>query len=287
VRATASFKDANTLGIYLSALAPVIFGLTLYHFRGIKKIAFVLVSLCALAGVALTYSRPTILAVYVALFLLAKVEKNKLLIRALIILALISPFIVPKPVRDWAKQVQYNPIRFMCNDDRIAVYLNTFNMIKAHPVIGLGANTFMKNYKLYKNNPEYRNIITQDYMYAHNMYLHMAAEIGLLGLAIFLWLIIVLLIECAIIYMKSEDFFVENCALSLAAGIIAFLVNGLTESSLYSSRVALIFWFLIGLVFALKKFITLRRIISNPQVSRDKELKKYLWYVMTDSANFY
>lgn len=276
VRATASFKDANTLGIYLSALAPVILGLTLYYFRGIQKAAFICLSLLALAAVVLTYSRPALLAVYVALFFLGKVRKSKLLIRPLIILALISPFIAPKPVKDWAKEVEYNPIRFMCNDDRIAVYLNTFNMIKAHPVIGLGANTFMKNYKFYKNNPEYRNIVTQDYMYAHNMYLHMAAEIGLLGLGIFFWLIFVLFSECAVIYKKAQDYFVKIFVLSLSAAIIAFLLNGLTESSLYSSRVALIFWFLTGLILSLKKFISSPETRINPQVRREKEIKKML-----------
>ena len=38
------------------------------------------------------------------------------------------------------------------------------------------------------------------------------------------------------------------------ACLIAFLVNGLTESSLYYSRVTLIFWYLVGVSLGLKKF---------------------------------
>ena len=254
VRATASFKDSNTLGIYLSAIAPVIFGLTLYYFKGIKKIVFVFISFIALVGITLTYSRPTLLAIYIALFFLGIVKKNKILIGLLIIFTLVSPFILPKSVKNWAKEVEYNPFRFMCNDDRIAAYRNSLNMIKDHPIIGVGANTYMKNYKKYKESPEYRNIVTSDYLYAHNNFLHMAAEIGLVGLGIFIWLLYKLFRECMNIYKHLDDNFLKIISLSLTTCLIAFLINGLTESSLYYSRVAIIFWYIAGFSLALNKF---------------------------------
>lgn len=254
IRATASFKDSNTLGIYLSAIAPLILGLTFFYVKGKKKTAMLFLSAISLAGVLLTYSRPTLLAVYVALFFLGIAKKNNKLVSLLVILALISPIVAPKSVKDWAKQVEYNPLRFMCNDDRIAVYIHSLNMIKAHPLIGVGANAFMKSYKKYKTFPEYHGIITPDYMYAHNMYLHMAGEIGLIGMGIFAWFLFALFKSCKGIYKKLEDNFLKIVSLSLYAGLIAFLVNGLTESSLYSSRVALIFWYIAGFSLALKKF---------------------------------
>jgi putative inorganic carbon (HCO3(-)) transporter len=263
VRATASFKDSNTLGIYLSAIAPLIFGLTLYYFKGVRKIALVLVSLLALTGIALTYSRPTLLATYVAIFFLGLARRSKFLVAILIIFTLVSPFLLPKSVKDWAKVVDYNPIRFMCNDDRIAVYLNSLNMIKDHPIIGLGANTYMKNYRKYKESPEYRNIVTLDYMYAHNNFLHMAAEIGLVGLGIFIYLLYKLFRGCANIYRRLDGHFLKVVLLSLSACLIAFLINGFTESSLYSSRVAIIFWYITGLSLALDKFAHADRSRNN------------------------
>lgn len=255
VRATASFKDANTLGIYLSAIAPLVFGLTLYYYlKGIKKFVFIFISFVTLIGIALTYSRPTLLAIYIALFFLGAARKNKILIMILVIFTLAAPFIIPKSVKEWAREVNYNPLRFMCNDDRIAIYRNSLNMIRHHPVIGVGVNTFMKNYKKYKESPEYRNVITSDYLYAHNNFLHMAAEIGLIGLGIFLWLLYRLFRECMSIYKRLDDSYLKIVLLSLTACLIAFLVNGLTESSLYYSRVAMIFWYMAGFALALKKF---------------------------------
>ncbi len=254
LRATASFKDPNTYGIYLSAIAPLLFGLALYYFKGSKRIAGIFLSLPVLIAIVLPYSRPTLLAVYAALFFLGIVGKSKVLIISLIIFALVSPFMLPKSVKEFARAVDYNPVRFMCNDDRIAVYQHSLNMIKDHPIIGLGANTYMKNYKKYKNNPEYRNVVTSDYLYAHNNFLHIAAEIGLVGLAIFIWLLYELFRQCRRIFKGLDNHFLKVVSLSLTGCLIAFLVNGLTESSLYSSRVASIFWFIAGFAIALNKF---------------------------------
>lgn len=254
VRATAAFKDSNILGIYLSALAPLVFGLTLYYYKKEKKAGMLLVSFITLVGIILTYSRPTLLAIYIALFFLGIVKKDKTIVIFLIILLLIAPFILPKSVKDWAREADYNPFRFMCNDDRIAVYRNSLNMIKGHPFIGLGVNTYMKNYKNYRQPVEYRGIVTKDYMYAHNNFLHMAAEIGSIGLGIFIWLLYKLFTQCRDTYIRLKDDYLKIVSLSLSACLIAFLVNGLTESSLYYSRVAIIFWYIAGLSLALKKF---------------------------------
>ncbi|MFA5156208.1 MAG: O-antigen ligase family protein [Candidatus Omnitrophota bacterium] len=254
VRATASFNDPNILGVYLSALAPLIFGIALYAHKRPVKIAAAFFSLAALAGIALTYSRPTLLATYAALFFLGIARKNKPLILALVAMIIIAPFIAPQSIKDWAKQVEYNPVRFFCNDDRIAVYRNSLRMIKAHPLLGVGANAFMKSYGKYKEYPEYRNVVTLDAMQAHNNFLHMAGEIGLTGLSIFLWLLYGLFKGCSDIYRRLKDEQLRVALVSLTASLIAFLVNGLTESSLYSSRVAVLFWFLAGLALALNNF---------------------------------
>jgi O-antigen ligase len=255
VRARASFKDPGTFGVYLSAVSPLVFGLSLYYFQKKKKIIMAILSLVTLIGLVLPYSRPTLLAVYLALFFLSVIKKDKILVTILIILVLISPFLLPASVKKWARQVDYNPIRFMLNDDRIAIYQHSLNMIKEHPLIGLGANTYMKNYKKYKTYPEYRNVITSDFLYAHNNFLHMGAEIGLVGLTVFIWLLYTLFSGIRNIYKNLEDNYLKVCLLSLSACLLAFLVNGLAESSLYSARVAMIFWYLSGLSLAFKKFV--------------------------------
>lgn len=252
-RATAAFPDANIFGIYLSAIAPLIIGLALYYFDGRKKIAMLLVSVLATIGIILSYSRGTALALYVSILFISICRRNKIISIGLIILLLIFPFIMPKNIKDWAKAINYNPLVFMCNSDRITVYGNTINMIRHHPVIGVGVNTFSKNYLKYKL-PEPDNAKTSDFMYAHNHFLHMAGEIGLLGLGVFLWLLFRLFKKSLFIYRNLTDKYYKILSLSITACLTAFLINGLTETSLYYSRVAMIFWFLIGFALSLNKF---------------------------------
>jgi O-antigen ligase len=254
-RATASFVDANVLGIYLSAIVPLIVGLSLYYFKSKKRIIAIFISLLGLVGLASTYSRPTLLALYLALLFLGIMKRDKILLYTLIILTVLSPFIAPRNVKDWAREVNYNPLIFMCNADRISIYRNSINMIKHHPIVGVGVNTFMKNYKTYKESPEYRNQVTSDTCYAHNNFLHTFAETGIIGLSMFIWLIFRLFGESFSIYKRLRNAFLKNVSLCLIACLIAFLVNGLTESSLYYSRVSAIFWYLAGLSLALNKFI--------------------------------
>lgn len=253
-RATAAFPNANVLGVYLSAAAPLVIGMGLYYFKKVKKIIIILSGFLVSVGILLTFSRGTALALYISILFLGIARKDKLIAAFLIIILLIFPFIAPSSVKDWAKEVNYNPAVFMLNADRISIYRNTLNMIKHHPLIGVGINTFSTNYLKYKL-PEPDNARTADHMYAHNNFLQMAGETGLLGLAAFLWLLFRIFKKSASIYKGLTDEYLKVVSLSLIACFIAFLVNGLTETSLYYSRVAMIFWYLVGLSLALGKFI--------------------------------
>lgn len=125
-------------------------------------------------------------------------------------------------------------------------------MIKHHPLIGVGVSTFSTNYLKYKL-PEPGYAMTGDKMYAHNIYLQMAGEVGLLGLAAFLWLLFNYFKFAFTQYRLIQVQLYKTCLLGIILCIIAFLINGLTETSLYYSRVAIIFWYLIGLSFGIRR----------------------------------
>lgn len=249
-RVTASFVDANVFGIFLSALGPLILGAARYSSRGIQRWALSTVGLLTLVASVLTYSRPTLLALFISMAVIAAVKKDKLAIGLLSAMLVLSPFLAPASVREWARSVDYDWLRFMCNDDRIAAYRNAMQMIKAHPVIGVGTNTFMKNYKLYKEFPEYRGVVTSDYMYAHNNILHLAGENGVVGLAVFLWVLWGIGAYGIRAYRRLKERYAKDICLFLLACCLSFLVNGLTESSMYYSRVSLIFWYLAGMAIS-------------------------------------
>lgn len=254
-RASAAFPNPNLLGIYMSAFIPLAAGLTVLYFKGKTKLLMSFVTILALSGIFLTFSRGAGLAVYLAILFLCIAGKKKLLISGLIALLLIFPFVMPKDIKKWAKEVNYNPIVFMLSQDRISIYNNTINMIKHHPVIGAGVNTFSKNYGKYKTASAENYVHTPDTVYAHNIYLHMAGETGLLGLGVFFWFMFLIFRNAASCYIKLKDEYLKIISLSLIACLFAFLINGMTETSLYNSRVAMVFWYLIGVSLSLSGFV--------------------------------
>lgn len=253
-RPTAAFPNCNILGIYLAALTPFIFGLTFFYYKGRSKLLMLFVSMLGLVGVYLSLSRGAGLGIYLAILFLSIAMKKKLLTSILIGILIIFPFVMPKNIKQWAKEVNYNPLVLLCNQDRISIYSNTLNMIKHHPIIGVGLNTFSKNYGKYKTVEAEKYAHTPDTIYAHDIYLQMAGETGLLGLLAFLCFLFAVFRQALKTFNKLNDKYLKIVSISLIGCLIAFLVNGLTETSLYYPRVVMVFWYFIGVSLALKKF---------------------------------
>ena len=86
----------------------------------------------------------------------------------------------------------------------------------------------------------------------HNIFLQIAAEMGIMGLAIFIWLIFVVYKE-GLSYIKSSESPMSNIVVGLIGGITAFLIHGLVDAACLGNHLFLIFWFLAGLVVAIRK----------------------------------
>lgn len=259
-RATASFPGCNGLGVYLTALTPFIAGLALFSLQIKAKVLFLLASLIGSIGVYLTLSRGAGIGLFISVIFLSLVRRNKFITLALILLLFVYPFVMPKNIKDWAKSVNYNPVIMLTDAVRVGIYRNTIYMISQHPFVGVGINTFSRNYSKYRTAAVEATNPTADGYYGHNNFLHMAGEMGLLGLGVFLVFLFVTLKSIWLSFKKFADPFLKACAISIFAAILAYLINGLTETSLYYSRIVMIFWFLVGAGLALSK-------ISEKQLS--------------------
>ena len=265
-RMTAGYRHCNDFGIYLVTVVGVMWALALYEFKKRVRVLTFLAALLVTVCVALTFSRGAAVAFYGAALLMGIVKKDKLVLTILVALLVAAPFLAPSGAREWVKGT-HSPLEAFCNTDRIAFYKSSIQMIKAHPFVGVGVNTFVKAYPKYKV-PDV-DVITPDACYAHNNYLQMAGEVGLIGLAIFFWILIALFLELREIIRNNKDkegkiredkelsgsispYFVKNAALGLGCGIFAFCLNGLTESSFYFSKIVVVFWFVAGLAVSLK-----------------------------------
>ncbi len=249
-RATAAFPNANVFGVYMSAVTPLILGLALFYFRGRRKFMMLAAAAIALFGLLSTFSRGSALGLYVGLLLIAFIRKSALGKLSLIALLFLAPLMLPSQIKDWAKSINYNPAVFLLNADRLSIFNNSLNMIRHHPVIGVGLNTYCSNYLTYKL-PEAKGAESADHMYSHNNFLQAAAETGLVGLAALLYFLFALFRQAFRSAVRLGDGFLRAVSVCTGGALLSFLVNGLTETSLYYSRVAMIFWFLAGLSLSL------------------------------------
>ena len=85
--------------------------------------------------------------------------------------------------------------------------------------------------------------------HAHNLFLQITIELGVMGLIVFLILILMLLRSSFSLFrVRSFDHFTSVAGLAFIAALMALLLNGMTEYVWYNNRIYLLFWFVVGLI---------------------------------------
>ncbi len=127
--------------------------------------------------------------------------------------------------------------------ERILMMGAGWKMFLATPFFGHGLNTFMSNYQSFAANP------SAFPSYAHNCFLQIMAETGLVGLVAFLGFLFSLGRLCWRSLGSSPVF--QPALAGLAAGLCAFLVQSFFDTNLYVIRQAVLFWTFSGMAAGL------------------------------------
>ncbi len=128
--------------------------------------------------------------------------------------------------------------------DRWMMWQAALGMIRDKPVTGHGLNTFMEKYLAYWVGGE------RQPRYAHNCYLQMAAETGVIGLVSFLAVLGALFSRLVAALRRLEDA-TRWQLLGLVGGLAAFAVQAALDTNFYSLRHAALFWTLSGMAMGL------------------------------------
>lgn len=245
-RATGPFRNANDFSVYLVTIIPLSISISLYDNNKIRRLLYGIVSLVIGLSLFLTFFRGALLAFCVTIILVGVLRKDKRILLFLLVLLILAPFVLPKGATHWLVK---NPsiFGFFLDHSRILHMKTALNMVKAHPFIGVGVNTFVPNYINYR--PPEDGFVG---WYAHNSFLQIAAEIGAVGLVIFLWLLAKFIYLWWREYKRQSDIYIKAVSLGLFAGTMAFLTAGLLESNLHYSRQAVLFWGMFGLTASMQ-----------------------------------
>jgi O-antigen ligase len=179
-------------------------------------------------GLALTYSRTGYLALVVSLFFvsyrLAKTQGYVILAASILMLGLIVP-LLPDAFYDRVGTILPAVEK---QDDTVGIRLQRWKyamqMIKDHPVAGVGPNNFIPALMRYGRG----DVNRKQGLVVHNTFLNVGAEMGLVGLALFILTMGSAFREVSWIirrFGRSRDLILAGNAIEISLGVM--LIEGL------------------------------------------------------------
>lgn len=238
-RVFATLSNPNLLAAYLSMSICIAIGIILDKLKERREKIFVYGSIIlGLTCLVLTFSRGAWLALCLVIVILGMLI-NKRILYVFLVLATIATIsmhdvILPRILS------AFNPTD-TSSALRIAFWESTIAMIVDNPWFGVGWAGYQYAY------PEYDFFINDPNVviyHAHNMYLNMLAEIGVVGgityLSLFFYLIKILHEKYTVL---SQD---KGGVLSVISCTFVLLLIGITDYPLFNLQISTIFWLIAG-----------------------------------------
>ena len=255
-RISSSFSDANGFGAYLLPVIGLVVHL-LYSAVGRKRFwvwagAWASFLALLLACLCWTYSRSSWIGYLIILFVMALLDRRKILYAAALLLVFIFIFLpslnsvrhmrlISDSSRDVQKEESVQSVLEHGGSGRLAFWKKAISIIRSSPVCGTGLNTYTR---IIERNPDKKT-----WWYAHNSYLQMAAETGLVGLACFLGMLFVLLkhglTNCYQINSWPLTFLQGS-----VSGLFGFLGQSFFDNTFYTVQLSMLMWMIFGLIVA-------------------------------------
>ena len=129
---------------------------------------------------------------------------------------------------------------------RMAMWESTLAMIRDYPLTGIGWGGYLWTYPVYDffiQNPDIK------IYHAHNMYLHLMAEIGIPAFLLFMAIIVKTVYMAVRVAKRSQDRWLAGMAMGVIAAIISLLVNGVTDHILFNIQLSMFFWMMVAVTY--------------------------------------
>ncbi|MEI6437668.1 MAG: O-antigen ligase family protein [Candidatus Omnitrophota bacterium] len=238
---TGPFKHYNSLAAYLVCTLTLILSILTVAsgsflkdaLRGKKRQGgLILLGLVLACALLLTFSRGAWTGLTGALLLMLLLSRQlKLMVSQVVIFS----FVLFNPViRDRAFSIFHDG----ADTGRFGFWSAAAGMIHDHPWLGTGIGTFMSNFAQYGKVP--------GIWYAHNCYLQIWAETGIFALISFLAFLFLIFQRGFAAFGKTRD----GVVLGLVCALFGYAVHAFFDNHLYSVQLAVLFWFMAGLVAA-------------------------------------
>jgi O-antigen ligase len=135
---------------------------------------------------------------------------------------------------------------------RLQIWRESIELIKKQPLLGYGVNMYMPQYQILRRSFAENGASKYGPTYAHNCFIQICFETGLLGLTAFILIIGRILYLAAVNFQRvgSVDGKTFFLSLGLFSSFITMLVHSFFDNHLYSLQLSAFFWVIAGLIMA-------------------------------------
>ncbi len=279
-RVTSLFPYPNALALYLGPLILILYGFLADKIKKLKEqkllIAFVLITII-LSILSLYYAKSEggLIAVILGLAIFGLLANRKSRWVTLLLIFIISGFIyLHNPAQEYLNKKL--TLTDLSGEIRKQQWKETWEMLKQENIfLGTGLSNYQKAVRPYHeegifynkdNDPEFRRKLlvyneeykskywqpVEIYLYPHNIILNFWAELGLLGMLLFIWIIIKFFYlgfanwKLQIGNYVKKDLYYLN--LGLLGAMIVIIIHGLVDVPYFKNDLAVIFWFLLAFI---------------------------------------
>jgi len=242
-RAFSIFTSPNALAGYLILILPLVFILFLNE-KGIRKYVYLFVTLVSLSALLFTLTRAAWLSIFLALFIFTLIYKDKRIFFLLVILV-ISSYFVPQIRTRFMNLLSPVYMEKARTYGRIYRWNLAIDIFKRNPLFGVGPGGF--------GGAVASRIGFFEGIYVDNYYLKTLVETGIFGFVSFLHMIFTIIKRGIATVVNRNDGFLKSVALGITFGIIAFLINNVTENLWEVVPLSAGMWTLAGILFSIRR----------------------------------
>ncbi len=238
-RVTGLYDYPNALGLYLGPIAMLYIGRLYYSLS--KKIKYIpaiaynaLVVIISVISIVFARSEGAIagLAAGTVFLGLAWGRRSRIATIATIIIGSIIFFSTPSIKEPVIKEIT---LKGVSGEIRKDMWYETWQMLEDRFIFGSGLAGYQQAF-----DPYHKARHIEVYLYPHNVLFNFWSEIGLMGLAIFLWIVYK--------YFKAGLLYFNPVSLTLLAVMAAILIHGLVDVPYFKNDLAMMFFIFIGLM---------------------------------------
>lgn len=245
-RVIGTFDNPNVFGEFLIMVLPIAIALFATR-KGVVKYLSLFSALVMGAALIFTYSRGAWLGFALAIVVFL-VLYDEIWAKIGVVGLAFSPFLVQfVPSSILNRVTSIGNIADTSTSYRVSIWRGTIRMLEHFwpSGIGSGSAAFLSVY------PAYALSGASYAQHAHNLYLQIASELGIVGICVFLFMVLYFFKMTLNTYKNISMWEIRSLAIAVAAGIGAFLVQSLTDYTWYNYRITLLFWMVLGLATSL------------------------------------